>query len=117
MSQAVLVMNTVMCNNVLSGTNRHDAAYGRAYRYVTVVEVRWTWISLPIILLVLAAVFLAVTILHACKDSSIGVYKTSALAVSFNGPGEEIQSFVGGEKKATYVRRKAKDMEVHLGEN
>lgn len=116
MAQAILAMNTVMRNNVLSSANRKDAAYGRSYRYVTVVDVRWAWISLPATLLLFAGLFLLATILRARKDKNIGVWKTSALAVLFNGPGEDVQKFVGEGEKTGYVRNKARDMEVQLGE-
>jgi hypothetical protein len=116
-AQAVHAMNAVVRNNVLSGTRRNDTVYGTAYRNVTVLQVRWVWLTLPLILLVLVAVFLFKTILHTRRDKDVGVWKTSALAVLFNGAGEDVQRFVGGEKRTTSVRRKAKDMEVQLGKD
>jgi hypothetical protein len=114
-AKAVLAMNAVVRNNVLSGTRRNDTVYGTAYRNVTVLQVNWVWMSLPLILLVLVAVFLSKTIFDTRRDKEVGVWKTSALAVLFNGAGEDVQQFVGGEKRTTSVRRKAQDMEVQLG--
>jgi hypothetical protein len=48
------------------------------------------------------------------RDTNIGISKTSALAVLFNGPGDDVRDFVGDEKKAGKVREKAKGMEVQL---
>ena len=85
MAQAILAMNAVVRNNVLSGTRRDDAVHGTAYRNATILRVRWAWISLPLILLVLVAAFLLKTIIDTRRDTDVGVWKTSALAVLLNG--------------------------------
>jgi hypothetical protein len=119
LAEAVLAMNQVARHNTLSRTRRHDVAVGVAYRNVVYVDVRWEWITLPVALLVFALFFLLATMYRSSKDKDqIGVWKTSALAVLFNGLGEEVQDYVGhGNKKQGYNRRKARDIKVQLDED
>lgn len=117
MAAAVTAMNQVMRRNALSATYRHDVSVGQAFKTVVIVHVRWQWITLPVTLLSFALIFLVATIWRASKEESIGVWKTSALAVLFNGPGDDVQGFVGSGKKRGYVRTKARDMEVQLGDD
>jgi hypothetical protein len=117
MADAVTAMNQVVRKNTLSATYRHDVSVGRAFKNVVIVHVRWQWITLPAALLLFALIFLISTIWRASKEPSIGVWKTSALAVLFNGPGDDVQGFVGSGKKQGYVRTKARDMEVQLGDD
>ena len=119
MADAVLAMNQVIRRNTLSQANRHDVCVGRAYKNVVFVDVRWQWITLPVALLLFALLFLAATIYRSSKDrEQIGVWKSSALAILFNGLGDDVQGFVGaGNKKQGYVRRKARDIKVQLDDD
>ena len=116
MSEALTVMNQVVRRNTLSQRHRHDVAVGQSFRYVVLVNIRWQWITLPALLLLFALLFLLATVWRSSKDKQqIGVWKTSALAILFNGLGEDVQGFVGaGNKRMGYTREKAKDIKVQL---
>ncbi|KIW04791.1 uncharacterized protein PV09_03978 [Verruconis gallopava] len=119
MAQAITVMNQVVRRNTLSSTGTHDVSVGVATRAVTIVDIRWQWITLPVALLVFALIFLITTMWRSSKDKEqIGIWKTSALAILFNGLGEDVQGFVGpGNKSQGYVRRKARDIKVQLDDD
>jgi hypothetical protein len=78
------------------------------------VYILWPWVTLPLSLLVLSIVFLGVTILKSERDiDEVGVWKTSALAILFNGLGDEVMR----DKKVWGMgdmRRKAGGMKVRL---
>jgi hypothetical protein len=81
------------------------------------VHIRWPWIILPACLLIFSFIFLAVTILRSEKDEKkIGVWKSSALAILFNGLGEDVQDYVGTKKNLGHARAKAKQIHVQLDE-
>jgi hypothetical protein len=81
------------------------------------VRIRWQWITLPATLVVFALVFLVTTIWKNSKERSIGVWKTSALAILFNGLGEDVQGAVSAADKQSDVRTKARGMQVKLEED
>jgi hypothetical protein len=114
MAKAVTGMNQVMRRNTLSETHRHDVAVGIAWKNVVIVRIRWQWITLPVALVVFALIFLTTTIWRNSKEKSIGVWKTSALAILFNGLGEDVQSFMGSGHEQGYVRARAREMKVQL---
>jgi len=97
----------------------HDVAVGQSFRYIVLVHIRWQWITLPIALLLFALAFLLATVWRSTKDAEqIGIWKTSALAILFNGLGEDVQGYVGaGNNGMGYTRRKAKDLKVHLDDD
>jgi hypothetical protein len=117
MSQTVAVMNQIVRRNAKSQSGLYDNAGGTAYKQVVLVRIRWQWITLPAALLVFALVFLLVTIFHSTRDTEqIGIWKTSALAILFNGIGEDVERYVGeGKKEMGYTRQKAHDLKVQLG--
>ena len=119
MADAVLAMNAAVRRNTLSASHRQDVSVGLAFKHVVFVDVRWHWITLPAGLLMFALVFLLATMWKSSKDKQqIGVWKTSALAILFNGLGDDVQGFVGpGNKKQGYVRRKARDIKVQLDDD
>lgn len=116
MAEAVTVMNQVVRRNSLSQRGRSDVAVGQAWQYVVLVKIRWQWLSLPLLLLVFSLMFLVATVVRSTKDQdNIGIFKTSALAILFNGLGEDVQDHVGsGSNKMGYTRERAKDMKVKL---
>jgi hypothetical protein len=119
MAEAVTVMNQVLRRNTLSQRHRHDVAVGHAMRYVVLVEIKWVWLSLPIILLLLSLMFLVATVVRSTQEEDkIGIFKTSVLAVLFNGLGEDVQAQAGGgHNRMGYTRSQARDMKVHLDDD
>jgi hypothetical protein len=116
MAKALAGMNQVIRRNPVSRRGRHDVAVGKAYKYVVLVQIRWKWLSLPLILLVFSLIFLIATVVRSTKDQdNIGIFKTSALAILFNGLGEDVQERVGsGNNRMGLTRERARDMKVHL---
>lgn len=120
MTNVVTVMNQVLRRNSLSVGERNDAAVGKAYIYQVLVEIRWKWLSLPLILLMFSLMFLIATVVRSSRDQeNIGIFKTSALAILFNGLGDDVQERVGygGVNRMGYARERAKDMKVHLDDD
>jgi heme/copper-type cytochrome/quinol oxidase subunit 3 len=67
----------------------------RGWDQETRVHIRWPWIILPTCLLIFSCLFLAITILRSEKDDKIRIWKSSTLAVLFNGLGEDVQNSMG----------------------
>ena len=90
---------------------------GDAWEQETRVHIRWPWIIMPAALLIFSFLFLAVTIMRSEKDDKkIGIWKSSALAVLFNGLGDDVQDFVGTRTNLGHARAKAKQLHVQLDE-
>ncbi|KAI9738284.1 MAG: hypothetical protein M1834_008782 [Cirrosporium novae-zelandiae] len=60
-------------------------ANGTVYENATCVHVRWGWIALPAALLLLTIIFLLLTIIQTSLDGPGLVWKSSTLALLFNG--------------------------------
>ncbi|TID18948.1 putative mannosyl-oligosaccharide glucosidase [Venturia nashicola] len=116
MSDAVTVMNQIVRRNTLSVRRRQDISVGQAWITIVIVDIRWRWLSLPLILLIFSLMFLIATVVRSTKDADqIGIFKTSALAVLFNGLGEDVQERVGsGNMRMGATRERARDIKVHL---
>jgi len=119
MTNVVTVMNQVLRRNSLSMGRRDDAAVGKAYIYMVLVEIRWKWLSLPLILLMFSLMFLVATVVRSSRDQdNIGIFKTSALAILFNGLGDDVQERVGtGNNRMGYTRERARDIKVKLDDD
>jgi hypothetical protein len=87
---------------------------GDAWEQETRVHIRWAWIILPACLLIFSFLFLAVTIIRSEDDKKIGIWKSSALAVLFNGLGEDVQDTVGTQTNLGSARSMAKQIHVQL---
>jgi hypothetical protein len=119
LGKAVAVANQIVRRNTLSVSKRQDVSVGTTWQRVTLVHIRWEWITLPVALLVFSLFFLGSTMWRSSKDKQqIGIWKTSALAILFNGLGDDVQTFVGaGNKKMGYTREKANHIKVHLDDD
>jgi hypothetical protein len=96
-------------------TNQLNVVNGTAWKQETHVLLKWEWVTLPLSLLLFSLVFLISTVIQSSKEQSkIGVWKTSALAVLFNGLGEEIQETLGPRVRVGDARARAKKLSVHL---
>jgi len=101
------------------GTNTFDYVVGDAFEEQVHVQIRWLWLILPAALLFFSLIFLVVTVIKSSReDAKIGIWKSSALAILFNGPGEEVQDAVGSNPtRLGSVREKAKNLKVTLRED
>lgn len=88
---------------------------GDAWEQENRVHIRWPWIVLPAALLIFSFLFLAVTIMRSEKDDKkIGIWKSSALAVLFNGLGDDVQDYVGTRTNRGHQIAKARQIHVQL---
>jgi hypothetical protein len=87
---------------------------GDAWDQETRVHVQWPWTAFPACLLIFSFLFLAITILNSNKDDRIRIWKTSTLAVLFNGLGEDVQRHVGTGPNLGEARARARQLTVHL---
>jgi hypothetical protein len=88
-------------------------AYGETTKVETCVQVRWSWTSFLAGLVVLASLFLALTIWSTKQIPSMNsgrkVWKTSSLALLFNGLDERLLKEQGPmDKKSEMMDRAAK---------
>lgn len=78
------------------------------------IKVEWGWICVPAILLVFGLVFLVSTIVRSEREKrTIGVFKTSILAVLFNGLANDIQEYIKpGSNRSGHIRAIAANINV-----
>jgi hypothetical protein len=114
MENLATAMSVEVRNFQDSGVNVHQAP-GIAWKQDTLVQVRWAWISLPIAVLALSLVFLVSTVVISSRDrGEVGIWKTSIIAVLFNGLGDEVQQSIPPNCSMTETREKARHMKVKL---
>lgn len=88
---------------------------GTSWTQETVVQIRWAWIALPLTLLGTSLLFLVATIVRSSLESEhVGIWKTSALAILFNGLGDDVQQTVGPNCRMSEARTKAREIMVKL---
>jgi len=87
---------------------------GIAYTTEVQVELRLQWAALPGGLLLFSLIFLLSTVWRTTDADKVGIWKTSALAMLFNGIGDDIQSTLGNKVRTGDARTRAKDMMVQL---
>jgi hypothetical protein len=115
MSQIARTMTNTARSTRDSATDDFQDVDGIAWKEVVMVDIRWVWITLPAALLLFSLLFLVATVVKSTKqDAQVGVWKTSALAVLFNGLGEDVQNHVGAPKTMGYARERARDIKVKL---
>jgi hypothetical protein len=94
------------------------SAYGDTIKVETCVQVRWPWISFPAGLVVLAILFLALTIWSTKQipstNSGRKVWKTSSLAVLFNRLDERLLREQGSMDKKSEMMDRAARLQVAL---
>jgi hypothetical protein len=93
-------------------------AYGDTIKVETCVQVRWPWISFPAGLVVLASLFLPLTIWSTKQipstTSGRKAWKTSSLAVLFNGLDERLLKEQGPMDKKSEMMNRASRLQVAL---
>jgi hypothetical protein len=103
------IRNTPAVNGTLS------VVTGTAWDSAVHVEIQWAWITLPLALLAFSLVFLLATVIKSSREeSTVGIWKTSAIAILFNGLGEEVQRSVGPNCRMGQLRMKARELRVKL---
>jgi hypothetical protein len=69
---------TAMTNRVRS-SDSNEMLQGEAFYNEQYVSVQWEWLIFPFLLLTLSLIFLVSTIIKTSKDTSAGIWKTSAM--------------------------------------
>jgi hypothetical protein len=110
---------TALTNGIRS-SNSSESIRGNAYDTQTYVSVRWKWLTLPLGLLFLSAIFLVSTIIKTGKGDGghIGVWKTSAIATLLYGLPDDVQAKItSSASKDNHMgtpRMKAKELKVKI---
>ncbi|KAF2673192.1 hypothetical protein BT63DRAFT_475737 [Microthyrium microscopicum] len=112
-------MSKAMRNTPQGATDTYDLVIGKAWEEQIRVHIIWAWIVLPAVLMAISFVFLAATMARSSRDDFIGIWKTSALAILFNGFGDDVQRKIGGSstERLGQAKRTAKDLTVRLEED
>ncbi|PVH93593.1 hypothetical protein DM02DRAFT_220969 [Periconia macrospinosa] len=101
--------------NAVRSSNSNVMVEGHAFNSENYVLVRWQWLSLPLGLLVLSALFLAATIIKTSKERErVGIWKTSALATLLYGLPDHYQERIANRSSGGTPRAKAKELKVKL---
>ncbi|MCJ1360786.1 MAG: hypothetical protein MMC33_010795 [Icmadophila ericetorum] len=86
---------------------------GQAFNFESYVHVRWGWIGLPVAVVALAALFLLAAI-YKSKQTKTALWKSSALAMLFNGLDDETRAVFASEISLSSQKRHAKEVKVQL---
>ena len=106
---------STLTNIMRSTVNSTDPVVGVALDTQMLVNMRWTWFILPLTVFILTLAFLSATIFKSHHEKNeVGIWKTSALAILFNGPGDEAQRAMGSNCRLGEVRQKAKELSINL---
>ncbi|CAI6323300.1 unnamed protein product [Periconia digitata] len=101
--------------NAIRSSSSKVLIYGDAYDKESYVAVRWEWLSLPLGLLLLTAIFLVATIVKTTKEKDeVGVWKTSAIATLLYGLPDDMQRKINASDGEGTPRAKAKHLKVKL---
>ena len=88
---------------------------GRAFSSESYVNVRWGWIALPVLVVMLTAFFLAAAIFRSSR-SKTKLWKSSALAMLFHGLDHETRGHFARQGSLGEKKRRARDVKVQLDE-
>jgi hypothetical protein len=106
---------TTIIRNTPNANYHMNLVYGTAWDQRTGVHVRWGWFSLPLALLVFSVVFLLITVYKSSKDEEfVGIWKTSTIAVLFNGLDDDVRRKFGPNCKMGEARAKARVLKVKI---
>lgn len=115
-SQRLAKALTYIVRNAPVDSNGLRTIKGVSWSTRTFVQIRWEWIALPLTLLLSSLIFLVATVVRSTlEEAQVGIWKTSALAVLFNGIDDDVQNQVDPNCRMGDVRAKAKDLMVNLG--
>jgi hypothetical protein len=91
-----------------------DPALGAVYVQQTCVRIKWAWISLPASLVLMAIMFLVVTMWSSLTQSWHGMWKSSSLALVLASVESETLLQAGILDKKSQMSNTAKSMEVQF---
>jgi hypothetical protein len=106
---------TSTVRNTPSRNGSFDMVQGESWDMRIHVQTRWPWIILPLALLGLSLIFLVWTVVKSSREcQEVGIWKTSAIAILFNGLGDDVQKTFGSNCRMGQARIKARELRVKL---
>jgi hypothetical protein len=104
---------TAMTDRVRSSSSRKmllgEASYTEKY-----IIVQWQWLTLPLLLLVLTLVFLVSTMIKTSKDTTTGIWKTSAMPTLIYSLPKEAQSKLSPPSAWGTANERSKKVRIKL---
>ena len=104
---------TSMTNHMRLNAMRGEPALGQVWWSETCVEVEWAWLTLHVVLVVLCILFLALTMLVSSKHAKSRLWKSSALALLYQGLDEAMAAKLGTVDTIDEMEERARGMQVH----
>lgn len=94
----------------------NDTALGKTFSEETYIEVRWEWLTLPVIVLILTLIFLLCTMRRTLKEHDrVGVWKNSAIVTLLYGLPDEMQwKLTASSHDHRKPHSRAKELNVRL---
>ncbi|KAI9729834.1 MAG: hypothetical protein M1834_006582 [Cirrosporium novae-zelandiae] len=89
-------------------------AAGQVYRVETCINVRWWYIALPVVLVILTVLFLVAMLAEARNHNRGDDWKSSTLALIFHGLDSETRHQFGELERTEEMTRAAQQMRVQL---
>jgi hypothetical protein len=105
---------TAMTNRLRQWGN--NTALGKTFSEETYIEVRWEWLILPVIVLILALFFLLGTIWRtSAENGRVGVWKNSSIVTLLYGLPDELQwKLTASSHHHEKPQSRAKELKVRL---
>ena len=88
---------------------------GRAFTFESYVHVRWGWITLPVLVVLLTTVFLVAAVVRT-RQSRTKLWKSSALAMLFHGLDHETRDRFTRPASLAFQKKEARGIMVRLDE-
>lgn len=106
-------LSKALTDMIRSSDENTELETGTSFEKMTIVDVRWEWLALPLGLLALTFLFLAATIIRSSMEKdSVGVYKTSAIATLLFGLPDNMQKKIKSDNEKGTPRSNAKETKV-----
>jgi hypothetical protein len=116
-----LARSLTVKTRILSSQRDQDLGFARGIvvKTETCIEVKWGWIAFPVVLVLSTLAFLALTAWTTRKTNkqharSIGIWKSSTLAILFGGLSEDVRYMSRPLEKKSQMEACAKDFKVSL---
>ncbi|KAF3038394.1 hypothetical protein E8E11_003705 [Didymella keratinophila] len=104
---ALAISNTIRS----VGTN-NSVITGKAYSNMVFVDVRWEWLTFPLVLLLLSIIFLVATIVKTSDGTTAGLWKTSAMPTLIYGLPKETQDHL--QSASSWQSNETKTVRIKL---
>lgn len=101
-----------MTDSLRANSNETETVLGTAYVLETFVQIRWAWLSLPILVLMMSLTFLVATIIQPTRD--VGTWKNSFLAGWRHGPDNDLQRMIVDVTSPGGVKRVAPKIVIEI---